>query len=87
MDTSCLQEALKLWREWVPQVCLRPGSSDRRKHPEQTQKMAGVFLELRKLMQLGLSTEAHDCKTSATGTRQQLFTIQCLFNQRKRESC
>ena len=49
------------------------------------------FLEPGTPMQLGLrlsvSTEAHDCKASEAGTRQRLCTIQCLFNQRKRESC
>lgn len=49
------------------------------------------FLEPRKPMQLGLSllvsTEAHDCKAGEAGTRQRLFTIQCLFSERKRESC
>lgn len=42
-------------------------------------------------MQLHLSllvnTEAHDRKASEAGTGQQLFTTQCLFNERKRESC
>lgn len=76
---------------WIPAASRRPCRSGENEDPRFVSghaSLAGVFLQSRKSMQLGLSllvsTEAHDCKA---GTRQQLFTIQCLFNERNRESC
>lgn len=93
MGPSFLQEAPPIWREGYSRFVsgrapLTTGSTLAR---HRKWLAFFFFLQPRKPMQLHLSllvnTEAHDRKASEAGTGQQLFTTQCLFNERKRESC